>query len=58
METSRYFACLRPYIDRFPRDQIQIVRFEDLVENGSGAWHDVLRFLELPDVPALGPHTT
>ena len=54
VETSRYFACLRPYIDRFPRDQIQIVRFEDLVENGSGAWHDVLRFLELPDVPAPG----
>ena len=35
-------------------DQIRVVRFEDLVESGSRAWHDVLRFLELPDVPAPG----
>jgi hypothetical protein len=54
IETSRYYACLRPYIDRFPNEQICVIRFEDLVDGDHPAWYDVLRFLDLPEAPAPG----
>jgi hypothetical protein len=44
---SHYFRCLEPYIERFPRDRICIVRFEDLVQDGSPGWDEILRFLNL-----------
>jgi hypothetical protein len=51
---SCYFSCLRPYTERFPREQICIVRFEDLVHEPHVAWSDVLRFLGLPERQAPG----
>jgi hypothetical protein len=49
---SRYFTCLRPYTERFPRDQICVVRFEDLVQEPHTGWSEILRFLGVPDRPA------
>jgi hypothetical protein len=48
---SCYHHCVLPYIDRFPREQILVVRFEDLVRPPAPAWSEVLRFLSLADRP-------
>jgi hypothetical protein len=48
LASSRYFSCLRPYIERFPRQQIGVVRFEDLVFDGRPGWEQVLGHLGLP----------
>jgi hypothetical protein len=49
---SRYFSCLRPYISAFPREQLCVVRFEDLVSESAPAWRSVVRALGVPDRPA------
>jgi Sulfotransferase family len=46
---SQYHRCLLPYIERFPRDQICVVRFDDLIRDGDGGWRHVLAHLDLPD---------
>jgi hypothetical protein len=48
---SLYWANLRPYAERFDRDQILVVRFEDLVGDDRLGWHAVLSHLGLPDRP-------
>jgi Sulfotransferase family len=48
---SAYHSCFAPYIERFPRDQLLVVRFEDLVRRSGPAWSAVLRFLSLPERP-------
>jgi len=55
LATSRYFSCLEPYLERFSRDQLCLVRFEDLVSGGRSGWHQTLRFLGLP--PTQPPTT-
>ena len=45
---SRYFSCLVPYMESFPRDQICVVRFDDLVEGTQTAWQAVISHLGLP----------
>lgn len=49
--SSRYHACLSPYIDSFPRKQICIVRSEDLFEPAAPAWQVVLDHLGLAHQP-------
>jgi hypothetical protein len=44
---TRYFTCLAPYIERFSRDQILIVRMEDLVGEETSGWTAVLDHLGL-----------
>jgi hypothetical protein len=44
---SLYYKCLKPYIDRYPRDQICVVRMEDLSADPPLAWDQVLRHLGL-----------
>jgi hypothetical protein len=51
---SRYFERLRPYVERFPRSHICVVRFEDLVTGEHPGWFDVIRFLDLPQRPCPG----
>lgn len=51
---SRYFSCLEPYIDRFDRARLCVVRFEDLVGGSGRAWTDVLAHLGLPPRPSPG----
>ena len=46
---SLYYRCLLPYVERFPRDQILVVRFDDLIRDGDQGWRNVLAFLGLPD---------
>jgi hypothetical protein len=48
LAASRYFACLRPYLERFPPEQLCVIRFEDLVGGEQPGWADVLRSLGLP----------
>lgn len=48
---SSYGTCLQPYIDRYPREQILVVRFEDLVAPSAPAWSATLRLLSLSDRP-------
>lgn len=64
---SLYHTCLAPYIESFPKEQICVVRFEDLVSPASPAWSAVLRHLGLSDrqspatahnVTAEEPHVT
>jgi len=47
LTTSLYFERLSPWLERFPRQQICVVRFEDLIGAGSAAWEDILRHLGL-----------
>lgn len=50
--SSRYFSCLEPYIQAFPRDHICVVRFEDLVIPPNTGWFDVLVHVGAPKRPA------
>ncbi|MBW3641782.1 MAG: sulfotransferase [Actinobacteria bacterium] len=51
---SLYASRLQPYIDRFAREQICVVRFEDLVDRDGRAWQAVLSHLGLAPRPAPG----
>jgi hypothetical protein len=48
---SMFYTCLKPYLDRFPRNHISIVRMEDLSGNPPSAWSRVLDYLGLPSRP-------
>lgn len=48
---SSYHSALAPYIEHFPREQILVVRFEDLVRPPAPAWSRVLELLSLADRP-------
>lgn len=45
---SMYFTCLAPYIERFAREQILVLRMEDLVSPEASAWDATLKHLGLP----------
>jgi len=45
VERGRYFALLRPYLDCFPRDQILIVVFDDLVNQPVQTMQEVYDFV-------------
>ena len=49
---SLYHRCLAPYLDRFDRAQILVVRFEDLVSADAPAWNAVLAHVGAPPRPA------
>jgi hypothetical protein len=48
---NMYYECLAPYTERFPRDQILVVRMEDLVDAAGSGWTAVLEHLGLPKRP-------
>jgi hypothetical protein len=48
---SLYHRRLEPYVQAFGREQLRVVRLEDLVEPASGAWAGVLRHVGLPAAP-------
>ncbi len=52
LRRSLYYTCLAPYIMAFPRQQILVVRFEDLITPEGGAWKALLAHLGLPERPA------
>jgi hypothetical protein len=45
--TSRYWHQLQPYLEYFPQDQIKIVLFETLVDDGQRMVDDIFRFLDI-----------
>ncbi|MGH7558953.1 MAG: sulfotransferase domain-containing protein [Gemmatimonadota bacterium] len=54
VQRSLYWKVLQPYIELFPREQICVVRFEDLVKSPFEGWSDILRFLGLENRPSPG----
>lgn len=48
---SSYYTAFAPYIERFPREQLLVVRFEDLVRPPAPAWSRALELLGLADRP-------
>lgn len=51
---SLYHSRLLPYAERFPQEQICVVRFEDLVSEPQPGWTTVLHHLGLEQRPAPG----
>lgn len=52
-ETSRYYPRLRRYYDRFPRQQIKVILFDDLAANPQNVLREIFRFLDVdPDFVA------
>ncbi len=45
---TRYYTCLAPYIERFPPEQILVVRMEDAVGKNGKGWDAILSHLGLP----------
>jgi hypothetical protein len=45
--TSRYWHQLQVYLRYFPKEQIKVVLFEDLIEDCQNSVDDILQFLEL-----------
>lgn len=50
---GRYAHMLRPYYDRFPREQILVIRFEDLAADPGQTTARVHDFLRVPARPEL-----
>lgn len=48
---TQYFTCLAPYIERFPREQILVVRMEDVAAPDRSGWRAILEHLGLTDRP-------
>jgi hypothetical protein len=51
VEASCYWSRLQPYLERFPREQILVVPFDDLFGESDAAWRAVLAHVDLPWVP-------
>lgn len=49
--TSLYSQALSPYLSRFPRSQLLMVPFDDLIDELGAGWDEVLVFLDLPPTP-------
>jgi Sulfotransferase family len=49
--SSLYYTCLKPYTLLFPREQICVVRFEDVVSDAASGWSQILAHLGLPIRP-------
>lgn len=54
LRLSLYYQRLVPYIEAFPREQICVVRFEDLVSPPAPGWDTVVSHLGLPARPVPG----
>jgi hypothetical protein len=50
-QRSCYHACIAPFLERFPRQQVCIVRFEDLISDDAPAWPVILGHLGVPARP-------
>jgi hypothetical protein len=48
---SCYASGLRPWVERFPREQLYVVRLEDLVDDDGAAWRALLRHLGVTEMP-------
>lgn len=49
VDRSRYHDCLAPYFDRFDREQLCVVRFEDVIGGDHAGWRSVLRHVGVTD---------
>jgi hypothetical protein len=48
-EISRYYPRLRRYYDRFPREQIKVILFDDLIAHPQNVLRELFRFLDVDD---------
>lgn len=53
LEATRYWSHLSAYLERFPRDQIRVLFFEDLVTKPESVMQDLFGFLNLPNTFTL-----
>jgi hypothetical protein len=53
---SLYFTCLHPYLVRFPKEQVCIVRSEKLFGADDDTWDGILAFLGLAPRPRPSTH--
>ncbi len=44
---SMYWSCVNPFVSRFDRQNVKVIKFEDLVSEEDGAWQEVLEFWAL-----------
>jgi len=59
VESSCYYASLSRYFDRFARDRIKVILFDDLVANPRAVMRDLFEFLGVEstfDVDVTTPH--
>jgi hypothetical protein len=49
---SLYYTCLEPFIERFAREQISIIRLEDLISPPVPGWRAVLEHVGIEHRPA------
>jgi hypothetical protein len=56
--TSRYWYHLAHYLRHFPKEQIKLALFEDLIDNPQSVMEDIFRFLDLDsEAPvSIGEH--
>jgi hypothetical protein len=52
--SSLYHSCVAPYIERFGREQLLVLRLEDMAGDGGPAWEAVLDHLGLEQAPWPG----
>jgi hypothetical protein len=48
-ESSRYYPRLRRYYSRFPREQIKVILFDDLIAHPQNVLRELFRFLDVDD---------
>ena len=53
---SLYWTCLAPYIKLLPRENILVVRSEDMFGPSSSSWFELLGFLAVPPVERPREH--
>jgi hypothetical protein len=53
VQRGRYAECLAPYLEHFPREQLCIVRTEDLGDADGPAWTRILDHVGLPAASAV-----
>jgi hypothetical protein len=54
VQRGRYGEGLAPYLERFPREQLCVVRTEDLGDGDGPAWTRILEHLGLASAPVKG----
>ena len=53
-----YFANLKPYFDRFPREQMRVYLYEEWNEAPQRVLRDIFSFLEIDDTAVIEPPRT
>ncbi len=53
LSQSMYGACIQEYLDRFPKEHIKIIFFEDFIRDQAASCRQIYQFLGIEDDPAV-----